>query len=240
MSRVGLLTFSSPCVLSLSLEYRYRVVLVMNRYCTKDCPALMGFETIRRNSSMNQAHGSSQSADNSQNLPYGISILNDGENRLVLMDFLGLRGTNSHIYTRLEMPQSLQNTTNSIYSAMASWITWLSRHMYPKSSTSPSRCLPRALIFTASITGSCEGCLHTESKYLCDGITTWITNWEKRGRKNAKKKMVENADLWKRLKAVSEKHQIKWVWTPKEAASAGYEREDAIELAQRAMEEYSR
>ena len=91
-----------------------------------------------------------------------------------------------------------------------------------------------------ALEGSCEGCLHTESKYLCDGITTWIANWEKRGWKNAKKKPVENAELWKRLKAVSEKHQIEWVWTPKETASAGHEREDAIELARKAMEEHSR
>ena len=33
---------------------------------------------------------------------------------------------------------------------------------------------------------------------------------------------------------------MEWVWTPKEAASAGYEREDAVELTQKAMEEYSR
>ena len=36
-----------------------------------------------------------------------------------------------------------------------------------------------------------------------------------------------------------EKHQIEWVWTPKEVASAGYEREDAIESAQRTTEEDS-
>ena len=55
-----------------------------------------------------------------------------------------------------------------------------------------------------------------------------------------KEKPVENADLWKRLKGATGRHQIEWLWTPKEATSADYEREDAIELAQRAMEEYSR
>ena len=30
-----------------------------------------------------------------------------------------------------------------------------------------------------------------------------------------------------------EKYQIEWVWTPKEVASAGYEREDAVELVQK-------
>ena len=75
--------------------------------------------------------------------------------------------------------------------------------------------------------------------YHRDEMTTWIENWEKRGWKTAKKKPVENTDLWKRLKEVAGRHQIEWVWTPKEVASAGYEGEDAVELARRAMEEHS-
>ena len=62
---------------------------------------------------------------------------------------------------------------------------------------------------------------------------------EKRGWKNAKKKLVKNFDLWKRLKEATEKHRIERVWTPKEVASAGYEKEDAIESAQRTTEEDS-
>ena len=92
----------------------------------------------------------------------------------------------------------------------------------------------------AALEGSCEGRLYTDAKYLCDGITIWIKNWEKRGWKTAKKKPVENEDLWKRLKEVSAKHQIEWVWTPKEAAGAGYEREDAVALAREAMEGFLR
>ena len=58
--------------------------------------------------------------------------------------------------------------------------------------------LTAAVTALEALEGSCEGSLYTESKYLCDGITTWIANW--RGWKNAKKKPVENASLWKRLK----------------------------------------
>ena len=122
----------------------------------------------------------------------------------------------------------------------------MSGETYKKMSGSDSRTTHNRMYLIAAVTalealeGFCEGRLHTESKYLCDGITTWITNWEKRGWKNAKKKPVENADLWKRLKEATGRHQTEWVWTPKEAASAGHEREDAIELAQKAMEEHSR
>ena len=72
------------------------------------------------------------------------------------------------------------------------------------------------------------------------GLRREIENWEKRGWKTAKNKPVENAELWRRLKEVSGKHRIEWVWTPRKAASAGYEREDAIAVAQTAVEEHMR
>ena len=90
-----------------------------------------------------------------------------------------------------------------------------------------------------ALENTCEGSLYTDSKYLCDGITTWIENWERGGWKTSNNKPVQNKDLWKRLKELSGKHRIEWVWTPKQAASVGYEREDAIALAKQAMEDNS-
>ena len=55
-----------------------------------------------------------------------------------------------------------------------------------------------------ALEGSCEGRLHTDSKYPCDGITIWIKIGKRRGWKTAKKKPVENADLWRRLKKYRE------------------------------------
>ena len=54
--------------------------------------------------------------------------------------------------------------------------------------------------------------LHTDSKYVKDGITTWIKKWEKNGWKTASKKPVKNIELWKKLKNLSSKHSIKWIW----------------------------
>ena len=85
---------------------------------------------------------------------------------------------------------------------------------YKKISGGDSRTTHNHMYLIAAITaletleGSCEGRLYTDSKYLCDGITTWIENWERRGWKTAKKKPVENADLWKRLKETAGRHQI--------------------------------
>ena len=41
----------------------------------------------------------------------------------------------------------------------------------------------------------CEVDLHTDSKYLIDGITKWVHGWKKRGWINASKKPVRNAEL---------------------------------------------
>ena len=54
--------------------------------------------------------------------------------------------------------------------------------------------------------------IFTDSTYVRDGITTWIKRWEKNGWKTASKKPVKNKELWQKLKNLSSKHSIKWVW----------------------------
>ena len=54
--------------------------------------------------------------------------------------------------------------------------------------------------------------IFTDSAYVKDGITVWIKRWEKNGWKTASKKSVKNKDLWKKLKSLSSKHSIKWIW----------------------------
>ena len=54
--------------------------------------------------------------------------------------------------------------------------------------------------------------IFTDSTYVRDGITTWIKKWEKNGWKTASKKPVKNIELWKKLKNLSSKHSIKWIW----------------------------
>ena len=54
--------------------------------------------------------------------------------------------------------------------------------------------------------------IFTDSTYVKDGITSWINRWEKNGWKTTSKKPVKNKDLWKKLKSLSSKHSIKWIW----------------------------
>jgi ribonuclease HI len=54
--------------------------------------------------------------------------------------------------------------------------------------------------------------LHTDSKYVMDGVTKWIHGWKKNGWKTADKKPVKNDDLWKLLDEANARHEVTWKW----------------------------
>ena len=54
--------------------------------------------------------------------------------------------------------------------------------------------------------------LTTDSKYVMQGITSWIENWKKNNWKNAQKKDVKNKDLWVELDKYAASHDVKWHW----------------------------
>lgn len=75
--------------------------------------------------------------------------------------------------------------------------------------------------------------LTTDSIYLRDGITKWIIAWKKRNWKTASKKPVKNVDLWQRLEAALESHDVAWHWVKGHSGHAENERVD--ELAREAI-----
>lgn len=54
--------------------------------------------------------------------------------------------------------------------------------------------------------------LHTDSTYVRSGITQWVAGWEKNGWRTAAKQPVKNVDLWQRLKAACDRHDVEWFW----------------------------
>ena len=59
----------------------------------------------------------------------------------------------------------------------------------------------------------CEVELHSDSQYLINAFPKgWIWNWKKLGWKKADRSPVLNRDLWERLLAAAEPHQITWIW----------------------------
>ena len=70
--------------------------------------------------------------------------------------------------------------------------------------------------------------VHMDSEYVRNGITTWIHGWKQRGWKTADRKPVKNVDLWQRLDALRDQHQVDWRWVKGHAGDAGNERADAL------------
>jgi ribonuclease HI len=73
--------------------------------------------------------------------------------------------------------------------------------------------------------------MHTDSKYVQDGISKWIHGWKRNGWKTADKKPVKNVDLWQRLDAAIHTHQVKWHWVKGHAGHALNERADKLAVA---------
>lgn len=78
----------------------------------------------------------------------------------------------------------------------------------------------------------CEVVLHSDSKYVLDGMTKWVAGWQKRGWKNASKQPVRNADLWHELIAAALPHQVDWVWVKGHNGHPENERVDALACAE--------
>lgn len=70
--------------------------------------------------------------------------------------------------------------------------------------------------------------LHTDSKYVRDGITKWINRWKQNGWKTADRKAVKNADLWRRLDEALHRHRVEWRWVKAHSGHAENERADKL------------
>ena len=77
--------------------------------------------------------------------------------------------------------------------------------------------------------------LITDSKYVKDGIKSWIQNWKKNGWKTAAKKPVKNKELWIKLDELIARHNITWKWVKGHAGNTHNEKADY--LARRYIEE---
>lgn len=74
----------------------------------------------------------------------------------------------------------------------------------------------------------CQVTIHTDSRYVIDGMTQWIFGWQKRGWLNAAKKPVLNEDLWRALIDAARPHKIAWQWVKGHAGHPENERVDAL------------
>ena len=70
--------------------------------------------------------------------------------------------------------------------------------------------------------------LYTDSVYLRRGITEWVLVWKQNGWKTRDKKPVKNVDLWTRLDAATQLHNVEWFWVKGHAGHPENERADQL------------
>jgi len=79
----------------------------------------------------------------------------------------------------------------------------------------------------------CRITIHSDSKYVVQGMTEWIHGWKRNGWKNTAKYVVSNQDLWQELDDLTRQHQVHWQWVKGHAGHPENERAD--ELARRGV-----
>ncbi len=74
----------------------------------------------------------------------------------------------------------------------------------------------------------CDVTLHTDSKYVLEGITKWVHGWKRNGWISASKKPVRNEDLWHELIEAAGRHKVEWHWVKGHDGHPENERADKL------------
>jgi len=85
-----------------------------------------------------------------------------------------------------------------------------------------------------ALNAKCQVNLITDSKYVMDGINSWINGWKKNNWKNSQKKDVKNKDLWIQLDKLNSYHDVKWSWV--KGHSGHFQNEKADQLANKGID----
>ena len=75
----------------------------------------------------------------------------------------------------------------------------------------------------------CQVDLYSDSKYLVDAIEKgWVEKWRKNNWMRERNKPALNADLWKKLMALLEKHNVRFIWVKGHASNEENNRCDQL------------
>jgi ribonuclease HI len=89
-----------------------------------------------------------------------------------------------------------------------------------------------AIMALEALKSPCTVVLSTDSQYVQKGIGEWLPNWIRRGWKTAAGEPVKNQDLWQRLQAATQPHQVQWKWVKGHAGHVENERVDKLARAE--------
>lgn len=88
--------------------------------------------------------------------------------------------------------------------------------------------LSAAIEALKALSEPCHVTLTTDSTYVRDGITQWVSKWKANGWKTAAKKPVKNQDLWIALDEQCLRHAVDWQWVKGHAGHPENERADQL------------
>jgi len=75
-------------------------------------------------------------------------------------------------------------------------------------------------------------CVVTDSRYLHDGMTSWLSGWKRRGWTTAAGAPVKNRELWIALEAAAAAHEAaRWHWVEGHVGHELNERADVLAVA---------
>ena len=77
-----------------------------------------------------------------------------------------------------------------------------------------------------------RACVVTDSRYLHDGMTSWMAGWKRRGWTTAAGEPVKNRDIWIALEHAAAAHEaVRWAWVKGHVGHALNERADVLAVA---------
>ena len=98
-----------------------------------------------------------------------------------------------------------------------------------KTTTNNRMELMGAIVGFEALNRPCHVDFYSDSQYVIKAFTdNWIAGWLRRGWKNSQKQPVKNVDLWKRLIAAVEPHDVTFHWVRGHAGHPENERCDEL------------
>ncbi len=88
-----------------------------------------------------------------------------------------------------------------------------------------------AIMALEALKRPCAVRLRTDSQYVRQGISQWLSGWVARGWRTAGGAAVKNRDLWERLQQAAAPHEIRWEWVRGHAGDPDNERVDRLARA---------
>ncbi len=84
----------------------------------------------------------------------------------------------------------------------------------------------------AALKQPCAVTLYSDSSYVVNAMNEgWVQNWRQKGWRNSQNRPTPNVDLWKRLLALCEQHDVEFIWVKGHSGVEENERCDALAVA---------